>query len=58
MKKFNPELCTVIVENGEHFIITPKGEKIHYIIFTRVEDCAGEAPTCIIKLLVNIGKNE
>ena len=58
MKEFNSELCTVIVKNGEHFIITPKGEEIPAILFTRVEDCVCLPPTCVIKLLVNVGKNE
>lgn len=52
------ELCTVISEKGQHLLITPNGERISGIIFTRVHDDYREIPTCIVKLMVNIKDTE
>jgi hypothetical protein len=48
--------CTVIVEDGQHILITPKGERINNIIFTRVYDDLMER-TALVKLYVNLDRS-
>lgn len=55
---YNKDFCTVITEKGQHFLVTPKGERIDGIIFTRVNDDCREVTVCIVKLMVNIKNTE
>jgi hypothetical protein len=56
--EFDEELCTVIAKKGKHYIITPSGESIPAIIFTRVDDAAIGKATVIVKLWCNIKNTE
>jgi hypothetical protein len=50
----NFELCKVIVKNGQHLLMTPKGELIEGIVFTRITDIEGEPTICLVKLFVDL----
>lgn len=57
-KEHNPKLCTIIARGGQHLLITPGGEELYGLVFTRVTDDVQGTPTAIIKLMVNIKNTE
>ena len=54
---FRLDWCTVIEENGSHFVITPNGSKIPGVVSTVTTDSVGEAPQCTVTIFCNIAKD-
>lgn len=57
MAKFIKDWCTVIEQDGMHFVITPNGSKIPAVITTITNDTTGTAPQCTLTIHCNIAKD-
>jgi hypothetical protein len=57
MANFNKNWCSVIYEDGMHFVVTPNGCAIPAVITTITNDTIGEAPQCTLTLFCNITKD-
>ena len=60
---FDPaEVCRVVIQKSEknarhhQVIVMPNGDKIPYIVWTRVYDHPNDIPYVIAKILVNISE--
>jgi hypothetical protein len=57
--KINKTIPTVFCdEDRRHSIMNPDGSILKGVVFTRTHDEALEMPTCIIKIICNIAKDE
>lgn len=57
MPTFQKEWCTVIEEDGYHYVITPHGSKIPAVIKTVTTDSVGVPPQCTLTIHCNIAKD-
>jgi hypothetical protein len=57
MANFNQSWCSVIVEDGMHYVINPNGSKIPAVVTTITNDTIGTAPQCTLTIFCNIAKD-
>ncbi len=57
MPTFNKDWCTVIEQDGMHFVIMPNGSKIPAVITTITTDSIGTTPQCTLTIHCNIAKD-
>jgi hypothetical protein len=57
MPTFQKDWCTVIEEDGMHYVITTNGSKIPAIIKTVTTDTTGLHPQCELTIHCNIAKD-
>lgn len=53
-KRFNPELVSVFVKDGHHFLVTPCGHEIKGLTGTMVSDYADMPATVSADMFVNL----
>lgn len=53
-KRFNPELVTVFVKDGHHFLVTPCGHEIKGLTSTMVSDSVDMPATISADMFVNL----
>ena len=50
----NPDLCNIIIKDGQQYLTMPSGEIIPAQVWTRVTDHCNERPYVIVKVIVNL----